>query len=51
MAAAISSAKSATQDAPSRVGNGRGDRAPVPEFNKEQELVAYREMLAIRRFE
>ena len=51
MAAAVSSAKSATQDAPSRAGNGHGDKAPVPEFSKEQELVAYREMLAIRRFE
>src|SRR3954452_10391939 len=50
--AAVSSAKSATQDASSRAGsNGHGDRAPVPEFSKEQELVAYRDMLAIRRFE
>src|SRR6186997_2736395 len=50
--AAVSSAKSAAQEVSSRAGsNGHGDKAPVPEFNKEQELVAYREMLAIRRFE
>jgi pyruvate dehydrogenase E1 component alpha subunit len=49
--AAASSAKTATQDASSRAGNGHGARAPVPEFNKEQELAAYRDMLAIRRFE
>src|SRR6188768_1041204 len=50
--AAVSSAKSAAQEVSSRAGsNGHGDKAPVPEFNKEQEFVAYREMLAIRRFE
>src|SRR6187551_2785394 len=50
--AAVSSAKSAAQEVSSRAGsNGHGNKAPVPEFNKEQELAAYREMLAIRRFE
>src|SRR3954452_25019512 len=50
--AAVSSAKSATQEASSRAGsNGHGDKAPVPELSKEQELTAYRDMLAIRRFE
>ena len=45
--AAVSSAKSAAQEASSRAGsNGHGDKAPVPEFNKEQELAAYRDMLA-----
>src|SRR5215208_1729675 len=50
--ATASSSKSAAQDVSSRAGsNGHGDKAPVPEFNKEQELTAYRDMLAIRRFE
>src|SRR4051812_9698350 len=49
--AAASSAKSATQDVASRAGNGHGNKAPVPEFSKDQELTAYRDMLAIRRFE
>src|SRR6187551_2656269 len=50
--AAVSSAKSAAQEVSSRAGsNGHGNKAPVPEFNKEQELAAYRDMLAIRRFE
>jgi pyruvate dehydrogenase E1 component alpha subunit len=50
--AAVSSTKPATQDASSRAGsNGHGNKAPVPEFSKEQELAAYRDMLAIRRFE
>ena len=50
--AAVSSAKSAAQDTSSRAGpNGHGSKASVPEFSKEQELVAYRDMLAIRRFE
>src|SRR5215813_7103936 len=40
-----------TQDAPTHAGNGHGSKAPVPEFSKEQELTAYRDMLAIRRFE
>src|SRR5688572_26994044 len=49
--AAVSSAKSA-QEGSSRSGsNGHGAKAPVPEFTKEQELAAYRDMLAIRRFE
>jgi pyruvate dehydrogenase E1 component alpha subunit len=47
----MAAAKSATQEVSSRAGNGHGDRAPVPEFSKEQELAAYRDMLAIRRFE
>jgi pyruvate dehydrogenase E1 component alpha subunit len=41
--AAVSSAKSAAQ--------ALSTPAPMPEFSKEQELVAYRDMLAIRRFE
>jgi pyruvate dehydrogenase E1 component alpha subunit len=50
--AAVSSAKPVSQEASSRAGsNGHGDKAPVPEFSKEQELTAYRDMLAIRRFE
>jgi pyruvate dehydrogenase E1 component alpha subunit len=50
--ATASSSKSAAQEVSSRAGsNGHGDKAPVPEFNKEQELTAYRDMLAIRRFE
>src|ERR687894_1740321 len=50
--AAISSAKSAAQDTSSRAGsNGHGSKGSVPEFSKEQELIAYRDMLAIRRFE
>jgi pyruvate dehydrogenase E1 component alpha subunit len=50
--AAVSSAKPVSQEASSRPGsNGHGDKAPVPEFSKEQELTAYRDMLAIRRFE
>src|SRR6201988_5549405 len=50
--AAVSSAKSAAQEVSSRAGsNGHGDKAPVPEFSKDQELAAYRDMLAIRRFE
>jgi pyruvate dehydrogenase E1 component alpha subunit len=50
--AAVSSAKSAAQDTSSRAGpNGDGRTGSVPEFSKEQELVAYRDMLAIRRFE
>ena len=49
--AAVSPAKSA-QDATSRTGsNGHGRKSQVPEFSKEQELVVYRDMLAIRRFE
>ena len=49
---AVSSAKSAAQDTPSRAGSkGDGRKSSVPEFSKEQELVAYRDMLAIRRFE
>jgi pyruvate dehydrogenase E1 component alpha subunit len=48
--AAVSSAKSAHEGS-SRSGNGHGHKAPVPEFTKEQELAAYRDMLAIRRFE
>ena len=50
--AAVSSAKSAAQDTSSRAGpNGDGRTGSVPELSKEQELVAYRDMLAIRRFE
>jgi pyruvate dehydrogenase E1 component alpha subunit len=50
--AAVSSAKSAAQDTSSRAGpNGDGRTGSVPDFSKEQELVAYRDMLAIRRFE
>jgi pyruvate dehydrogenase E1 component alpha subunit len=50
--AAVSSAKSAAQDATSPAGSdGRGGKTSVPEFSKEQELVAYRDMLSIRRFE
>jgi pyruvate dehydrogenase E1 component alpha subunit len=50
--AAVSSAKSAAQDPSSRTGSdGHGSKGLVPEFSKEQELVAYRDMLAIRRFE
>jgi len=50
--AVVSSAKSAAQDTSSRAGsNGHGSKASVHEFSKEQELVAYRDMLAIRRFE
>ena len=50
--AAVSSAKSAAHDTSSRAGtNGHGSKASVHEFSKEQELVAYRDMLAIRRFE
>src|SRR5918997_3968233 len=50
--AAISSAKSAAQDTSSRAGsNGHGSKGSVPEFSKEQELIAYRDMLSIRRFE
>ena len=50
--AAVSSAKPAAHDATSRAGsNGQGSKASVPEFSKEQELVVYRDMLAIRRFE
>ena len=50
--AAVSSAKSAAQNTPSRAGSsGDGSKGSVPEFSKEQELVAYRDMLAIRRFE
>ena len=48
--AATSSAKTAAQDT-TRAGNGHGSRSPVPEFNKEQEITAYRDMLVIRRFE
>jgi pyruvate dehydrogenase E1 component alpha subunit len=50
--AAVSSAKSAAQETTSRTGpNGHGAKGSVPEFSKEQELTAYRDMLAIRRFE
>jgi pyruvate dehydrogenase E1 component alpha subunit len=50
--AAVSSAKPAAQEISSRAGsNGHGSKAPLPEFSKEQELVVYRDMLAIRRFE
>lgn len=50
--AAVSTAKSATQNASSRAGSdGQGAKGAVPEFSKEQELVAYRDMLSIRRFE
>ncbi|MEA2985269.1 MAG: pyruvate dehydrogenase component alpha subunit, partial [Alphaproteobacteria bacterium] len=50
--AAVSSAKSAAQDTSSRADSkGDGRKGSVPEFSKEQELVAYRDMLAIRRFE
>ena len=50
--AAVSSAKSAAQDTSSRAGpNGDGRTGSVPELSKEEELVAYRDMLAIRRFE
>jgi pyruvate dehydrogenase E1 component alpha subunit len=50
--AAVSTVKPAAQDASSRAGSdGQGGKTSVPEFSKEQELVAYREMLAIRRFE
>ena len=50
--AAISSAKSTAQDTSSRAGpTDHGSKGSVPEFSKEQELVAYRDMLAIRRFE
>jgi len=50
--AAVSSAKSAAQDTSSRAGsNGHGRTGSVPEFSKDQELVAYQDMLAIRRFE
>jgi pyruvate dehydrogenase E1 component alpha subunit len=50
--AAVSSAKSATPDVSSRAGsNGQGGTKLVPEFSKEQDLVAYRDMLSIRRFE
>jgi pyruvate dehydrogenase E1 component alpha subunit len=48
--AATSSAKTAAQDT-SRAGNGHGSRSPVPEFSKDQEIAAYRDMLVIRRFE
>jgi pyruvate dehydrogenase E1 component alpha subunit len=48
--AAVSSAKSADQASSRASSDGRGKSA-VPEFNKDQELVAYREMLSIRRFE
>src|SRR6185436_8986687 len=44
-----SSAKTA-QDT-TRAGNGHGSRIPVPEFSKDQEITAYRDMLVIRRFE
>ncbi len=50
--AAVSSAKSATPDVSSRAGStGQGSPNAVPEFSKEQDLVAYRDMLSIRRFE
>ncbi len=45
-------ATSASKSSSSRtLGNGGSPHASVPEFTKEQELVAFREMLSIRRFE
>src|SRR5687767_2537482 len=51
--AAVSSAKSTPRDTSSRAAGSSGDgsKGSVPEFSKEQELVAYRDMLTIRRFE
>src|ERR1700685_3390346 len=49
---AVASPKQATQTAPIR--HPAADEAPmkaVPEFSKEQELTAFRQMLRIRRFE
>jgi pyruvate dehydrogenase E1 component alpha subunit len=44
----VSAAKRPVAD---QATNGKSERAAVPEFSKDQELRAYREMLRIRRFE
>jgi pyruvate dehydrogenase E1 component alpha subunit len=50
--AAATSAKSTAHNNTSRAGSdGQGAKGGVPEFNKDQELFAFREMLSIRRFE
>jgi pyruvate dehydrogenase E1 component subunit alpha len=48
---AIASPKPAAQGAAARRASGEAPAKPVPEFSKEQELIAFRQMLRIRRFE
>src|ERR1700754_680295 len=49
---AVSSAKPAVSEASVRAAtNGHGTPASIPEFNKEEEIAVFRDMLLIRRFE
>ncbi|MEA2870944.1 MAG: pyruvate dehydrogenase component alpha subunit, partial [Hyphomicrobiales bacterium] len=52
MAVAKTKAANKPEAKPAAVPASKSEKAPaVPEFSKEQELAAYREMLLIRRFE